>query len=253
MTDLVTHRSGRGNPLLFLHGSTLDHRMWHPQIAALADRFEVIAYDMRGFGRSPVPAGPFKHCEDASAVIDALGLRDVVVIGHSIGAFYALEVALMRPDAVRGLVSICMSGLGTPDYPPEIDAMFEELKLVARTRGVDVAKAIWARCGWFASARAKPELAALLDRYLADYSGWYWLHDTPATRLAPPAVERLEQLAMPALVIDGALDLDYNHAIANVLAGRLPRAELLRLPDIGHMASLEAPATITSAIARFAG
>jgi pimeloyl-ACP methyl ester carboxylesterase len=253
MIDLVPHRTGRGRPLLFIHGSTLDHRMWHPQVAALADRFEVITYDMRGFGQSPAPTEHFKHCEDAAALIDALQLRDVVVVGHSIGAFYALEVALMRSEVVRGLVSICMSGLGEPDYPPDILAMFDELKVVARTQGVDAAKAIWSRCGWFTSARARPELAAELDRYLADYSGWYWLHDTPATKLEPPALEQLERLAIPALVIDGMLDLDYNHAIADVLASRLPRAELLRFHDLGHMASLEGPAAISDAIARFAG
>jgi pimeloyl-ACP methyl ester carboxylesterase len=175
------------------------------------------------------------------------------VVGHSIGGLYALELALARPDAVGGFVSLCMSGLGAPAYPDDVLAMFGELKAAARTRGVDAAKAIWSRSGWFTSGRGIPHVAALLDEYLADYSGWYWLHDSPATNLVPPALERLEQLAMPALVIDGALDLDYNHAIADILVQRLPRAELLRIPDAGHMASLERPDVINAAIARFAG
>jgi 3-oxoadipate enol-lactonase len=250
---LSPHRTGHGRPLLLLHGATLDHRMWQPQVDALAGKFEVITYDMRGFGESPPPTGPFKHYDDASALIDALGLRDVIVIGHSIGALYALELALARPDAIAGLVSLCMSGLGTPSYPADVLAMFVELKAAARTHGIVAAKAIWSRSGWFTSARAIPHVAALLDQYLADYSGWYWLHDTPATNLVPPAVERLEQLAMPALVIDGALDLDYNHAIADVLVRRLPRAELLRITDAGHMASLERPDVVSAAIVRFAG
>lgn len=252
MTDLVFQRRGRGRPLVFLHGATLDHRMWHPQVDALADRFEVVTPDLRGFGQSPAPVGPFKHCEDVSAVLDELGLRDAIVIGHSIGAFYALELALLRPDVVSGLVSICMSGL-TPDYPAEIQAMFDELKRHARGGDLAAAKAVWSRCGWFASARAMPGVAALLDDYLAGYSGWYWQHDTPATRLDPPAVTRLEQLAIPTLVIDGTLDLDYNHAIADQLAARIAGAELMRLAHVGHMASLEDPAAITSAIARLAG
>lgn len=252
MSDLVVHRTGRGRPLLFLHGATLDHRMWAPQ-DVLADRFELITYDLRGFGRSPPPAGPFKHCEDASRLIDELGLTDIVVIGHSIGALYGLELALLRPDVVTGFVSVCMSGLGTPDFPPDILALFPELKQLARTVGVDAAKARWREVGWFTSGRAIPEVAELMDRYLEDYSGWYWLHDSPATNLDPPAVTRLEQLAMPVLVIDGGLDLDYNHAIADVLAARILDAQLLRLPHVGHMASLEDPATISAAIAKLAG
>lgn len=250
MTDLVVQRTGRGRPLLFLHGATLDHQMWQPQLA-LADRFEVVTCDLRGFGHSPPPTGAFKHCEDVSALIEDLGLRDVCVIGHSIGAHYGLEVALLRPDAVTGLVSVCMSGL-TQDYPADIQAMFVELKRLARTESVDAAKALWARCAWFTQARAVPAIAALLDAYLASYSGWYWSHDTPATNLAPPAATRLDQLAVPTLVIDGALDLDYNHRIADTLATGIRGAELLRLPEIGHMASLEAADRVTSAIGQLA-
>lgn len=246
MTELNVQRSGRGRPLLFLHGATLDHRMWHPQLA-LADRFEIVTCDLRGFGTSPAPTGHFKHCEDLASLLDELGLRDVCVIGHSIGAHYALEVALLRPDVVTGLVSVCMSGL-TQDYPADILAMFGELKRLARTQSVEAAKAVWARCGWFTQARAQPALAALLDDYLRDYTGWYWRNDTPATNLVPPAIDRLEQVAVPTLVIEGALDLDYNHRIARTLVSRIPRPELLRLPGIGHMASLEAPDEVTRAI-----
>src|SRR5262245_21991865 len=112
MTDLVVRRYGAGRPVLLIHGSTLDHRMWAPQLA-LADRFELIAYDMRGFGRSPAPAGPFTHHGDAAALLDELGLSNVIAIGHSIGAHTALELALARPDRVTGFVSVCMSGLAS--------------------------------------------------------------------------------------------------------------------------------------------
>lgn len=250
MTDLVYRRHGRGRPLVLVHGATLDHRMWHPQ-DALADRHELIAVDLRGYGRSPPPTGPFKHCEDLAALVDDLRLSDVCVVGHSIGALYALELALLRPDAVTAFAAVCMSGL-TQDYPDDIQAMFGELKRRVRAGDLEGAKQQWARCGWFTQARAIPALAADLDRYLADYSGWYWQHDSPATNLVPPADARLEQLAIPTLVIDGELDLDYNHRIATRLAARVPHAELLRLPGIGHMANLEAPGAVTSAIGQLA-
>lgn len=224
--------------------------MWAPQMESLAERFEVVTYDLRGFGRSPVPSRHFRHCDDASALLDALDLRDAVVIGHSIGALYALELALLRPDAITGLVSVCMSGLVTT-YPEDIEAMFVELKRLARTESLEAAKARWAACGWFTSAREIPEVKALLDDYLAGYSGWYWRNDSPATKLEPPARDQLERVAVPTLVIDGAHDLPYNHAIADELVRRIPNAALLRLPA-GHMANLERPEDVTAAIERLA-
>lgn len=237
---------------MFLHGSTLDHRMWQPQVEALADRFEVITYDLRGFGSSPAPAGAFRHVDDAAALLDELALHDVVAIGHSIGAFYALELALHRPDRVTGLVSICMSGL-SPEYPADLQAMFDRLKASARAGQLAAAKREWGACGWFASARTNPALVPLLDTWLADDPGWYWRHDSPGRRLAPPARDRLETLAMPVLVIDGALDLEYNHAIADELGRRIRGVERIRIPTAGHMASLEAAAEVTAAIAALAG
>ncbi len=253
MSALVYQRHGTGRPLLFIHGATLDHRMWEPQVAALSDRFTVVTCDLRGYGQSSPPTGPFKHCEDAGALIDELGLSDVVVIGHSIGGLYALELALSRPDVITGFVSVCMSGLGEPSFPEDVKAMFGEVRAAASERGLDAAKAIWARCGWFTSGRSNPDVATRLDQYLADYSGWYWLHDSPSENLDPPARTRLGELAIPTTVIDGMLDLGYNHAVATILAERIPNAHLIRIPNAGHMASMEAPDIVTGAIAELAG
>jgi 3-oxoadipate enol-lactonase len=246
--DLHVERRGSGPTILMIHGATLDHRMWRPQVEALAERYQVITYDVRGHGRSPMPTGPFKHYEDAEALVDHLGVGPVVAIGHTIGALYALELALARPELVAAFGALCMSGLGIPPFPDDHIQTMTAIRNAARTEGVAAAKALWLDTGWVASARAVPAVAAEVGAILADYTGWYWTHDSAVKNLDPPAAGRLEQLRVPALVVDGGLDLAYNHAVADELARRIPRAKLLRLPAAGHMANLEDPAAVTRAI-----
>lgn len=247
-TRLHYERHGKGPALLFIHGTTLDHRMWHAQVEALAPRYDVIAYDVRGFGRSAVPAGAFCHYQDAEALLDHLGVRRAVVVGHSSGGLYALELALARPDLVAGcgLVSAGL-GAGAP-FPPDLLALVGRIRAAVADSGVDAAKAIWAACPLFTAARENPAVRAELDAMLAEYSGWYWLHGSPAGNLAPPVHERLEAVAVPVLVIDGGRDHPSNNAIADTLAARIPRATLLRLPQAGHMANMEDPAAVTRAL-----
>jgi pimeloyl-ACP methyl ester carboxylesterase len=245
---------GSGRPLLFLHGFTLDRRMWASQVLALAGRFRVITYDARGFGKSDMPAVgvPYKHCDDAAAVCEKLGLERVIGVGHSIGAHQMLELALTHPKRIAGLVCVAASGLAGIPFPDDIMKMFGDVRKLANERSIEEAKRLWATSKWFAHAREVPELAAQLDVMLADFSGWHWTHDNPATNIVPPAAERLGELAIPVSVIVGGRDLPYNHAIADALVAGIRGATLARLPNAGHMANMEDPVGANEAIARLA-
>jgi pimeloyl-ACP methyl ester carboxylesterase len=252
-TRLYYEARGTGAPLLFLHGFTLDRRMWRRQVEALSDRYRVVTYDARGFGLSALPGtDPYRHCDDAAALCEALDLRHVVVIGHSIGAHQLLELALERPDLIGAWVGICSSGLATVPFSDDLRTMFAALRLAAREKGLEEAKRAWAEASWFAPARERPELAKELDDMLADYSGWHWTHDNPAKNTEPPAAARLAELRPPALVISGGRDLPYNHQVASALLTGISGASELWLPAAGHMANMEQPAPIDRAIADFA-
>jgi 3-oxoadipate enol-lactonase len=252
-TRLYYEVRGEGTPLVFLHGFTLDHRMWNRQVDELAKRHRVVTYDARGFGRSALPGvEPYMHCEDAAALCGHLGLRRVVVIGHSIGAHQMLELAFLRPDLVAGLVSIGMAGLAGVPFPEDVTKMFGAVRQAAGERSIDAAKSIWKNVGWFTPARDNATLAAELDQMLEDYSGWHWTHDNPAKGVEPPVGVRLEELRVPAMIITGLRDLPYNQAIREVLVGRLGSVSELRLPHASHMANMEDPVAVNHAIAAFA-
>lgn len=104
--------SGTGElPILLLHGGGLDHRMWTPQLEAF-DNYRLIAPDARAHGQSSTPNGPYRLVDDVLGLIHHLDLPRVVVVGLSMGAGTAVDLAVEYPERVRGLV---VSGSGTSD------------------------------------------------------------------------------------------------------------------------------------------
>jgi 3-oxoadipate enol-lactonase len=241
---LEHHIRGHGPTIVFVHGSTLDHRMWQPQVDALAGGYRTVTYDRRGHGRAPAPTGRYRHVDDLAAICDSLG-GEVHVVAHSVGGLHALELALVRP--VASLILIAMGGGTTVPFPPELIAMVGTLRAAA-ARDLAAARRMWSHTEFFAPARERPALAAALDRMLADYSGWHWRHEDPAEELTPPVATRLEEITAPALVVIGERDLPYNKAVAEELERRLPKVRRMDVPGVGHMASMEAPEAVTRAI-----
>ena len=122
-------QTGHGQPLLLLHGWPEFWLTWEPVMQRLADRYQLIAPDLRGFGDSSKPAGPWgaaDHAADMLAVMDALGLKDVGVVGHDVGGAVMQSMARAAPDRFTGLFffDFVYPGIGprmgTPDRLNEI-------------------------------------------------------------------------------------------------------------------------------------
>ena len=99
-------RTGKGPPLLLLHGWPEFWLTWEPVMQRLADRFTLVAPDLRGFGESDKPAGPFgpqDHAADMVALLDALGIGRVGIVGHDVGGAVMQPLARKAPDRLAGL------------------------------------------------------------------------------------------------------------------------------------------------------
>jgi len=117
-------RMGSGPPLLLLHGWPEFWLTWEPVMLRLADRFEMIAPDLRGFGDSDKPSGPFGGKEqgaDMIALLDALGLERVGVVAHDVGGAVAQAMAQAAPDRLAGLFffSFIHPGVGERFFSPD--------------------------------------------------------------------------------------------------------------------------------------
>src|SRR5512135_2378968 len=127
-TPIACWHTGRGTPVLLVHGTTADHHMWTPVLPALERRFSMYAMDRRGRGESG-DAGTYsveREREDVAAVIDSIG-GAVDVIGHSYGAFCALEAARLTPHVHRLVLYEAPLPLGRKFWSSEFSLRLQAL------------------------------------------------------------------------------------------------------------------------------
>jgi len=248
--DLYYETAGVGEPLVLLHGFTLDHRMWDAQFMVFADRFQVVRYDLRGFGRSSLPDGkPYRAADDLRGLLSFLNLGPAHLLGLSMGGGEAIRFALSYPELTRSLI-VSDSILGGYTW----DSLGRDLKTVwslGQNSGIEAAKAHWLGLDLFAPANRLPDVAASLQQMVGDYSGWHWQNNDSAEELVPPPIEQLEKIVAPFLAIVGELDLPDFQAIGALLAQRVPGGKLAILPGAGHMANMEAPEEFSRTVLDF--
>ncbi|MEA2833786.1 MAG: hypothetical protein QOG66_1988 [Methylobacteriaceae bacterium] len=122
-------RTGKGPPVLLLHGWPEFWLTWEPVMTRLADRHTLIAPDLRGFGDSDKPAGPFgpeDHASDMLALIGALGIDKIGIVGHDVGGPLMMALARRAPERLAGL---CFFDFVYPGIGPRM-ATPERLNLI---------------------------------------------------------------------------------------------------------------------------
>ncbi len=240
---LYYESAGSGRPVVFIHGFSLDTRMWDAQFGAFADRYHVVRYDVRGFGRSSVPDGHAYTTEgDLSALLQHLGIDSPVLIGHSMGGGIAIDYAVAYPDGLRALVLVdaILGGYSwSDDMAESLEAVYDD----ARKSGAEAARATWMDHGMFSPGLTNDRSRDALRRIITECSGWHWANagQDPNVQLQPPAIERLQEIAVPTLALVGELDTPDFLSVSDILEANIPHARRGMLPGAGHMANMEAP------------
>ena len=111
-----------------MHGFALDGRMWDAQIAEFAADYTVIRYDLRGFGRSPVPHARYTQVADLRRILAELGIPRAAIVGLSLGGQVAVDFALAYPAATAALITVdaALSGFRwSPDFAASLGAIYK--------------------------------------------------------------------------------------------------------------------------------
>jgi len=256
---LHVERSGRGMPLLLLHGFTGSTITWSVLRASLCEQCELVVVDLPGHGRSSAPTDPARYAlprtaDDLARVLDALGIARAAVLGYSMGGRTALQLALAHPDRVSALVLESASpGIIDPAERAARVASDEALAASIERDGIEAFVDRWEKLPLWASQRALTPVARarLRAERLAQRSGGLAGSLRGAgVGVEPPVLDRLGALAMPALFVAGALDAKYV-ALAMAMAERIPGARVEIVAEAGHAVHLERPETFAALVGGF--
>ncbi|WP_114452327.1 alpha/beta fold hydrolase [Halopolyspora algeriensis] len=258
--------SGAGPPLVLLHAFPVDARMWHGARTLLEEQVRVIAPDQRGLGQSALDGssapdladegatrraaeqpGLGTVAADVLALLDSLGLSEVVLGGCSMGGYVATAVLQAAPERVSGLLLA-----DTKAVADNAEQRDNRLSVADRAEREGTS-------GWLAenslpglvgrtTRNERPEvvdeIGALIDSQPAE--GVAWAQRAMAAR--PDGTDTLRGFTGPALVVVGEEDTITPPEIARDVTAVLPDAELVTLPGAGHLSAMETPEAFANAV-----
>jgi pimeloyl-ACP methyl ester carboxylesterase len=231
---------GAGPAVLLSHGYGATMRMWDGQVAAFAERWRLILWDMRGHGQSGDPRDPSAYSQalsvaDMAAVLDACAVERAIIGGLSLGGVMSLAFHLAHPERVRALM---LFDTGPGFRNPETRRQWN-LRAEARARQLEekgLAEAGGGAETRLGRHRSAQGLAGAARGMLAQYDS--------------SLIDSLPGIAVPTLVLVGADDRHFL-AAADYMAGTIPGATKFVIPGAGHAANLDQPELFNRAVADF--
>ncbi|MEU9731411.1 alpha/beta hydrolase [Streptomyces sp. NPDC048002] len=243
-------RVGDGPPVVFLHGAAYDARSWRPQLDDLADEFTVVAWDEPGAGRSsdlPKSFGPADYAHCLAAVVQSLRLGPAHIAGLSWGGTLALEFYRQHADLVRTLILADTYAGWKGSLPAQevrarvegaqrmLDAPSEEFDPTLPGLFAGEPPAAYASLLNAMDAAVRPETMRAQLLLMAE---------TDQRDLLPT-------VSVPTLLLWGEQDVRSPLTVARQFQEAIPRAELVVIPEAGHVSNLERARDFNRAVRAF--
>jgi 3-oxoadipate enol-lactonase len=234
--------AGSGELLVLLHGVGGNRRNWVSQIPAFSQRFQVVAWDARGYGDSEDYDGPLRFedfADDVVRLLDHLKTPAAHIVGLSMGGNIAMDLAVRHGDRVRSLV-LCDTDRGMTHFSSEDRQEFLRLRrdpLLADKAIADIAPALVDSLSGPYSTPASRQ--ALTESLLCLHRESY-IKSVEATvafdiRLA------IHEIGCPTLVLVGEFDLLTPVDEARAICEGIPNSRLVTIPRAGHLSNIEQP------------
>lgn len=250
--------AGEGTPFVMIHAGIADNRMWNHEFAYFADHYQVVRYDIRGYGKSEPVAGEWNIQDDFEALLQALNISSpIILMGCSIGAGLALEFAIAYPDRVHALVLVGGYPRGFETDAPEPDHLFEEAEKAFNAGDLDRATELDTQIWIDGVGRTPDDIDPDIRQFAYDMNRIVMEHEAKKLgehvrkSLDKPAAECLSELQIPTLIMVGDRDIAPIIAAAEFMNNQIPESTKVTIPNAAHLPNLEQPQIFREAIDHF--
>ena len=245
--------AGSGPVVVLVHGFPLNRRMWHPQVKALTGAgFRVVTPDLRGFGESDAPDGPYSmelFADDLIALLDHLGIEQAVIGGMSMGGYVLFNLLERYPER---LIAACflLTRSNADDEAGRARRLAlaqEVMKFGPQAVAEPFVKLVFAP----QTAERRPELVDEVCRWMVATDSRGLAGGLLAMRERKDYTPLLGRFRLPTLVIGATEDQAVPSAVATALHQGLPRSTFCMIEGAGHMANLEEPEAFNHCLLEF--
>ncbi len=255
--ELYYEESGSGPAVVLGHAAIADHTMWDPQVGAFSERYRVVRYDLRGFGRSSTPETDYAPHDDLRALLDHLDIDRAAVVGVSDSGGIAVDFALAHPEMVWALVPVAAGLYG---YSWSADKALErfgaEEKAAVEAGDIDRAVELNVRL-WVDGPRRTPDqVDHAVREKVRRMQRAIFERGEPAGQqvpLEPLAITRLEEIRAPTLAVVGDQDSRALLEITDLIARRVTGARKAVIKDTAHVPNMERPNEFNRLVLDFLG
>lgn len=248
-TSLYYEMTGEGQSIILIHGGLLDSRMWEGQFKAFSPRYNVIRYDIRGYGKSALPKGKYSHVKDLLSLMKFLDIEQAHLIGLSLGGTIAIDFALDYPEKVSSLILVSAVPIGLRSLDDGLTQATLAIFELARNDHFQEAVARWLDHPVFRTIPMK--FRTKIQKMISDNLQSWMLPQDNMIWSSPPAAERLSKIKASTLIIVGKKDVPDILSAADLLENKIDVAIKMIIADAGHHLNIEKPRQFNSIVLDF--
>jgi 3-oxoadipate enol-lactonase len=245
--------AGEGQPLVLIHGNVLDRRYWDEQFIPLSKKFKVVRYDVRGYGKSPIP-GPeieYSDYDDLKSLLDYLGIEKAHICGAHHGI--AADFAIAHPNKCLSLIAVApwANGYSSPALQKASELFFMPWAIILKEQGANTSIDFWLESEMYRDVFKRPRTLEKVNQMIGESSLWFHLNKNKRHLLRPHAAGRLNEIKVPTLIVTAEFDLEFCKEIADLMEREISGAKKVMVSRAGHYMNMDRPKVFNREIVKF--